>query len=283
MVAPVADFFVYGDDSADETQQRVCAIGIVFGPESLWERIEPDWKERNGDIPFHARDCESNWGHYKNIPHSETKALYRDLSIMLANSGLGGFGVAVDLAAERSVFPNSPPIAYYKCFAEVLQAVKEYVTPRGLRTAVEFDISNENKFNAGLMYDIIRQNERQFFEHFEPKITFAPASEYPRLQLADLMAFESMKAMDNEFGPVKRDPRKSWITLRSTGRFDVMGYSQEWFEWLKREGLQLLETTYEYGESDYIKWLEQQNRHHDLSNLFHFTNEQWGKERKNKK
>jgi hypothetical protein len=276
----VADFLVYGDDSADQTQKRVCVVGIVFGPESLWEKIEPEWVERNGGIPFHARDCESNWADYKNVPKDDTKQLYADLAIMLANNGLGGFGVAVDLAAERRVFPNSPPIAYYKCFADVLQAVKEYITPRGIRAAFEFDISKENKFNAGLMYDTIRQNEPQFFEHFEPKISFAPAREYARLQVADLMAYEAMKAMDNEVGPVKRDPRKSWIALRSTGRFDVTGYSQEWFEWLKTDGLTILEKRYGYGEADYIKWLKQKKRHHDLSNLFHFTSEQWKKEKK---
>ncbi len=98
--------FVYGDESMDETKQRVCAVAGVVGVEFAWLRLESLWVNRTNGIPFHANHCDSDFGDYTNTPHAENKALYRDLSIMLANSGLGGFGMAIDLAAHRREFPE---------------------------------------------------------------------------------------------------------------------------------------------------------------------------------
>ena len=35
---------------------------------------------------------------------------------MISESELGGWGFAIDLAAERQVFPEAPELSYYKCF-----------------------------------------------------------------------------------------------------------------------------------------------------------------------
>ena len=111
---------VYGDDSADEKKQRICAVAIVVGDEERWSALESKWTARTNGIPFHAKDCESDQGDYENTPHHANKALYRDLTTMLAESGLGGFGVAVDLMAQRRVFPDSLDLAYEKCFMDCL-------------------------------------------------------------------------------------------------------------------------------------------------------------------
>jgi hypothetical protein len=51
---------VYGDESMDETQQRVCAVAIVAGREQDWQQLEQKWIARTGEIPFHANDCDSD-------------------------------------------------------------------------------------------------------------------------------------------------------------------------------------------------------------------------------
>ena len=49
---------VFGDESADETKQRVFAISGVFGLESEWLRAEAAWTAlTNGEV-FHAADWE---------------------------------------------------------------------------------------------------------------------------------------------------------------------------------------------------------------------------------
>lgn len=56
--------------------------------------------------------------------------------------------------------------------------------------------------------------------------------ESPRLQTADLLAFEAWKALDHTVGPIKRT-RKSWEVLRATDRFDAIAYGEDWFRSFK--------------------------------------------------
>src|SRR4051812_9188847 len=94
---------VYGDESADGTKRRVFAVAGIVGAEQCWEQLEASWIIRTEGIPFHAKNCESDRGDYKNRPHAENKALYRDLALMLAASGLGGWAFVIDLAAQQRI------------------------------------------------------------------------------------------------------------------------------------------------------------------------------------
>jgi hypothetical protein len=263
--------FVYGDDSADEKRKRACAVAVIIGTEELWRQFEPQWIDRTNGIPFHARDCESNQGDYKGFSHQHNKELYKDLAIMMASSGLIGRAIAIDLIAQRSIFPEAPDIAYYKAFAELMEAVREVSIHFKLPAKFTFDISLENEYNAGLLYQGTREDSSEMFEMFVSEISFAPAREYPRLQTADLLAFEGMKVLDNIIGPVKRVKRKSWEALAKTQRFQTVIYSREWFEDLKRK-MPELEKIVGFNQQDYLQWLKDRNRQHNISNMIHFTN-----------
>src|SRR5258705_11941927 len=116
----VSVIYAYGDDGGDEKRERVIAVSLIAGYEEWWQEVEHDWSVRCGGIPFHATDCESNHGDYEAIPHDETKAMYRDLTGILAASRLGGIGVAIDLTAQKSFFPGASPLNYLRGFLECL-------------------------------------------------------------------------------------------------------------------------------------------------------------------
>lgn len=99
--------YAYGDDGADEKRERVIAVAVVAGNEEWWQDIEDQWVVRCGGIPFHATDCESDHGDYKSTPHTENKAMYRDLTGILAASKVGGIGIAIDLTAQKKILPQS--------------------------------------------------------------------------------------------------------------------------------------------------------------------------------
>ena len=73
---------VYGDDSEDEKNERVVAVSGVVGTIPAWRALEREWVVRTAGIPFHANLCESDQGPYKDFPHAENKALYKDLVAM---------------------------------------------------------------------------------------------------------------------------------------------------------------------------------------------------------
>jgi hypothetical protein len=193
----------------DETKQRVCAVAGAIGTEEQWKALEWQWTRRTNGMPFHGKDCDSDQADYATRPHWENKALYRDLAILLANSGLAGYGQAIDLTPKNAVFPESEVLAYYTAFQRVVIAMKNFAQHAGDVAEMTFDVRLESEHNAGFLYGAIRENEPDWAPYLASKISFEFAKDNPRIQIADLLAREAMKALDNQIGPKKRPTRKS--------------------------------------------------------------------------
>lgn len=110
----------------------------------------------------------------------------------------------MDLAAQRRVFPDAPDIAYYRCFIEVLAAMRNCATNNRETVKFTFDSRQESEHNAGMLYGMFRESPEWKHVMF-PEISFVSSREQPRVQAADLFAREVMKVFDNRFGP-ERDP-----------------------------------------------------------------------------
>jgi len=269
--------FVYGDDGSDEKKKRVTAVSVVAGYEDWWQDLESKWIERCNGIPFHATYCESDWDDFApkspeltDAKHKENKKLYRDLATILAESKVGGIAIAIDLVAMQKVFPGSLELAYYRAFLECLTRTAECAKNMGEVAELTFDISAENEYNAGLLYKTMRDGDPELLEWLHPKISFVPAKESPRVQTGDMLAYEAWKALDHTVGEVKRK-RGSWEALRATGRFETYSYSHEWFEDLQKHiASGHLGARVGFSEKDYIAWLAERQRGHNLSNLFTF-------------
>ena len=261
---------VYGDDSADEKQERVCAVAGVVGTIMAWRSVERQWIAMTNGIPFHAKDCDSDQSDYRQFSHEENKQLYKDLTTLVAQSHLHGYGLAIDLAAAKRVFPKAPDFAYYRAFLRVMQVMKECAKANNEVADFTFDMRMETEHNAGLLYGTTKEYEREWSPHLAEKVTFEVARKNPRIQVADLVAREVMKALDNFIGPVKRPIRKSWVTLRDSGRFDAEAYSEDWFNDLKNKYAEL-EKAVGFREQDYVNWLAVRNRQHSTTNMFLFV------------
>lgn len=262
---------VYGDESLDARQERVCAVAGIVGTPDSWIEMEQKWKERTGGIPFHAVDCESERGVYKHEPHEENKALYIDLIWLLASSGLGGFASVLNLAAQRATFaaPTFSPPVYYQSFMTVLEAVRNVADNRDDLAELTFDNRLESNHNASLIYAYLRDSNPQWKERLASKISFESSQENPRIQVADLFAYEAMKELDNQIGPKKRPMRKSWEVLKSTGRFRIDTVSEEQFN-DPRMKPEILLPVLGFTPQDYAAWLEEKNRPNCHTAFFEF-------------
>lgn len=271
-------FYAYGDDGSDERHERVTAVAVIAGSEDAWLELEEQWLLRCGSVPFHAKDCESDWGDFApsspdvaDKKHKENKALYRDLTNLLVGSSLSGIAVAIDLTAQRKIFPDSTELSYYRALLECLNGLANVGESMGHVIKVTFDVSIENKHNAGLMYNTLRDAEPKLFKWLHPEISFVHWKENARVQAADLLAYEGWKVLDHIVGPIKRT-RHSWLALRATDRFETLSYSEEWFRDLKAHiDSGELGKIVGFSESDYRQWLSVTKRHHDMSNLILFT------------
>jgi hypothetical protein len=259
---------VYGDESSDESKQRVFAVAGIIGPESYWEALESKWLARTEGVPFHANNCDSDHGDYEGKPHAENKALYRDLTVLLSESGLGGYGVAVDLVAQKEVFPEAPDIAYYKGFIEVLEVMNRCAEACGETVKFSFDSRAESEHNASFLFNSYRSSDEGNKRIF-PKLSFLVSRAHPRIQIADLMARETMKAVDNRFGPKIRPARKSWLALYETQRFRIDCFGLAWFKG-KRAQMPQLQSATGISWQTYQAWLAETRAQHSTTKLFEF-------------
>jgi hypothetical protein len=228
----------FGDESCDESKQRVFAVAALLGSESKWETLVNTWVTRTSGKEFHASECESE---FANDPdkskHKSNLALYKDLTILIVNSGLHGVGVAVDLASQRESFPGMPQdFGYYHCFAhltaKLVDEAKLLNELSGSRDEVEFtfDHRQESEYNAGLLYDFL-VNSVEWKHHnvfMDTKISF-DSRKNPRIQAADLFARETMKEMDRIVTQSPRRMRGSMKALMDCkDKFRFFFFDREW-------------------------------------------------------
>ncbi|MDR3799177.1 MAG: hypothetical protein P4K93_13555 [Terracidiphilus sp.] len=274
--------YAYGDDGSDEKHERVTAVSIIVGPEEIWREVEGQWTVRCGGIPFHATDCECNppRGDYKGrLSHREAKDMYRDLVGILASSGLIGVGIGFDLAAQERTFPDCAELAYFRAFLECILQIAMFSDKIGEICEITYDISRENEARAAELYATLRESEEKFCRCLHSKISFQSWRDSARLQTGDMLAYEAWKALDHELGPIKRK-RRSWELLRSTGQFETVAHSDEWFQSLKghQESGELAKVA-GFDAHDYESWLSKTGRTHNTGNMIKFIRSLNGKQR----
>jgi hypothetical protein len=222
----------YGDESLDGTGKRVYAVSGVFGSESNWKAIARPWKKRLGGRIFHAADCESGKKDFSDLSKDERLNLYRDLVRIFTGSRLLGAAVAINIPEYRQVFPRDFEHApYLMLFGETVRDMASLASlsiPRG-RVKVTFDRNRPLEHNAGILYDFIRRSsDQETVQLLSDKVTFA-TRETIGVQVADLLARETMKRLDDELQRIRRI-RGSFAALRDSGRFRYRFFYKRHFE-----------------------------------------------------
>ena len=230
---------VFGDESTDEDHQRVYAVAGLIGSETDWDKTVEAWTARTGGLTFHAVDCETDQNEFAKFTHRENLALYKDLSKILAASRLMGYGCAMSLEDFDILFaPMMRNNGYYLCFRTVvlyMVQIGRTMIPRPTEIKFTFDHNEPIEVNAAKIYDfVVNMPGTDFGDYMSNEISFA-VRRNPRIQMADLVARETMKHFDNMLGPVKRIPRGSFLALQQTKRFAFEWYNKEYFHEMKRQ------------------------------------------------
>jgi hypothetical protein len=220
---------VFGDESADETKQRVFAVSGLFGLESEWQAVEDAWTDLTKGEVFHAADWE----------YAKRRDEYKALTQVLASGQVGGVVYAVDLVAFQQVFPGTMrESAYMKGFTRVVIDIASnaerfnasQLEPPFTKIEYTFDNRPETEFSAARAYgSFMNEPDWTAASLLADKVSFQCRTN-PRIQMADLVAREGMKDLDRRVGPVAFSERQSKIALESSGRFKFFGLGREHFE-----------------------------------------------------
>jgi hypothetical protein len=265
---------VYGDESADENKQRVFAVSGVFGTNDQWKWLKDAWRARTGGKVFHATDCDSDKGDFADCEHQDNKSLYADLTRLIAASGVFGHAVVLDLISEHQYLPDLLPNSrYFRCFSEIVLTFGRLVKDSGSTETIKFrfDRNHEIEYNAAYFYDFVsRKKDWPGGDLFEDEISFVTRRD-EGVQVADLIAREAMKGLDNQIGPVKRPQRKSLTALLETKRFNFVCYVNGWFKELAEELANPNSRLAKHGMGNsYIEWLSARSLPDTYSNRIRF-------------
>jgi hypothetical protein len=268
---------IFGDESADQTQQRTFAVsGLIASPE-IWERFEEAWLNRTGGKIFHAAECETDHGDFAITPensHIDNLRLYADLVQILAHSRVRGYAAALDVGSWLEAFPGAPKgFGYYKCLTEVIKHFASFVEYNdGTEMEFTFDRRQESEYNAGLLYRsmVILPEWKKKNVFMRAKIDFGSRKD-ARIQAADIVAREAMKHLDN-LG--KRKMRRSLQALAELPgapfKFDF--FTREYCFNTRAKWTDLEEAT-GMSQQEYASWLKANGLSSDnWSNRLRFVN-----------
>lgn len=230
-------YCTYGDESRDESSRRVYAVAGAFGLQQHWDALESLWNARLDGKIFHAADCESDMGDFSGIPHEENLSLYRDLITLVAESKIIGHGIAVNVDDYRQHFPSDPEHApYIWGFGDIVQVSSQlaYLSVPPGEVKVVFDRNEELQFSATEMYRyLIHSRLLPTKNNLFGEIAFA-CRRTVGIQVADLLARETMKSLDNQIGPTWRPRRLSYLALKENEKLRVVVYDKRHFDDVKR-------------------------------------------------
>jgi hypothetical protein len=249
---------VVGDESSDETHERVFAISAVVGNDEEWGAAESAWLEATRGEEFHA----AAWEHAKRFDD------YKAATIALASSPVAGIIMTMDLQAFRAAVPDQLPDAgYYACFMKVISGISrewrlwnERVIadpssgdPLVSRVEFTFDDRKESASNAGHLYSaFLRQPDWKTERLLGANVAF-DSRKNPRIQMADLVAREGMKELDRKVGSKQYAERRSKVALEARGHFRFIEFHRDYFDRLASFTANL-ETAEGFGRQ-YGQWL----------------------------
>lgn len=180
-------------------------------------RIEA-WKNRRLDDKiqcFHATDCESGYGDFKNLSKEQRAKLKADLiQIIHKHENLGGFGAAIMIEDFVKVRDSSQrakqvlgPDPYFMCFQVLLMSVceefEDHDAGPGMKVACIFEEQKEfGGRSKGLLEKFRVINPR--YSARLGTVTYAGKTEFVPLEIADNLAYEVMKEILNK----KYDPTR---------------------------------------------------------------------------
>jgi hypothetical protein len=229
---------VYADESTDEKEERVFAVGGVIAKQEEWDEFLVKWLEITEGTPFHSSDCETGHGSYEGWPLKRRRKLYADLvKLVVGKNPLLGIGGVVNLKEFWEAFPSvNRDSPYFLCFQDIVvnfALLTHLVVPIDQVDFV-FDRSQRYQYNATILFEKFNKMPEWYDRFRLNEIRFASKDTTPGLQVADLVARESFKHLDNQLSS-KRLPRLPMRALGTSQKFRFRFWIKEDFDAMHRD------------------------------------------------
>jgi hypothetical protein len=264
---------IYGDESSDSNAQRVYAVAALQGPEDVWDELRTLWRERLEGKVFHSADCDSGYGNFRGMLPEVRGKLHIDLTSILANSGLIGWGLAIDLKGCTLAFPevladHTANSCFFRTMLFHVDKVHADHPSQPLR--IVFDRNKKTEHNSRLLFEYLSEESEPGNTQWLPREPEFVSREEIGVQAADLWVRELMKFLDGTiFSGDNYKPRAQWEILLKTKRFGADLQFGAYFQSMKDQ-MPTLESKTGMNREKYISWLRQKKRQDNQSNRIEY-------------
>jgi hypothetical protein len=208
----------YCDESYKGTQ--VYAIGGVVARDRRFRIASIRWKNRrlrDGIKCFHAADCEDGREEFANLSKEQRIELKADLTGILLEAQITGVGAAIiteDFNSLRAASEQAKsvlgPSPYFLCLQMLITSVCVGLGEHNPNVRVAYIFEEQEQFSsrAKQLYNKFKIVNPQYAKQLG-SLTYAQKGEFVPLEMADNIAYETMKEILNHFYDSARPRRKS--------------------------------------------------------------------------
>lgn len=252
----MARFRFYCDESHDSTntkrkpgepsfEPRSFLVGGMFGDVDTWKAIESRWKRKNnleGVTRFHAAHLNAGTWEFDGWSRPRRIAYSQEMLKILKSSGKYLHGVSIGLFADeyRRIITQKGKVRlghpYLVCFKTLVATLGGQIENGGYEDVDQVDLildrGDHSEYATQLFYEI--KSDPQFcFRHRMGECTAASSDEVIGLQVADLVAYESMRLMHDRRTSSDYQMRPPMKSMLAQIKFLGMAFGSETLERIK--------------------------------------------------
>lgn len=203
-------FKVFMDESGTHDCSPIVVVAAYIGRSDVWEEWTRRWIEAIAPIKvFHAVDAQNLTGEFKGWTSEEVAEIVIRALPIIRDSKIGAVSVGMDMRAFEEALEGREdlrqefPSPYAACFQAVVQTILDIAFQGGNSENIAF-VHEMNQFRteAGDAFEWIKNNSARGKNCIS--LNFEDKSQYPPLQAADILAYETNKRMRNLDGLARR-------------------------------------------------------------------------------
>ncbi len=218
-------YIAYLDESGSFGDTRVLAIAGYAARAIEWARLEVAWKRmlrRIGVATFHMRECLHRRGAFEGRTAEDSKEALTQVVDVILSHDVHGIGAAVllrdlgEVIVGRAREEVGEP--WHLCFRHVVKEVSERLDrlPRDQWVAFVCDLQDQFAREAQRIYLRINSTPNWPNRNQLGSLTFGSRHEEVGLQVADVLAYETFKHLDDRLYADRRIRRS--LERLSSGR-----------------------------------------------------------------
>jgi hypothetical protein len=217
-----------------DPKAKMFGMSCYFAPAIVWAKLERQWQHRLDEVgikQFHASDCETGGGIFRQWPKKKRLRTYKHFARIVARHGLVHITCVMDMLAYRKLEHEFDPklespyiLAFLACLGALVREADKGL-PTDEKIACIIELQKEYKGIADAAYETILA-VTNMGRRLLPVATFAPKEAFLEFQVADIIAYEFSKFHLNRVHDPTRPPRKSLVKMIGKTRIAPYYYGE---------------------------------------------------------